>query len=296
MIKQLEQIVGKQNIKTNYPLNRSCSYQIGGPAKYLLTPQDYNSLFNIISFAKNNCIKLKIIGNASNILFSDNGFDGIVVTTKKLNTFSKIDGSTYLVGAGVFLSKVVQESLIDGLRGLEFSVGIPATVGGAVVMNAGAFGSDMSQVVQGACIYEDGQIKYLTNTELDFSYRSSYFKTHNDAVVLFVELKLTKAPKIEIQRKIEEFIQKRKTSQPPERSAGSVFKKHGEIPAGKLIDQAGLKGTVKGGAKISDIHANFIVNHNGTATAKDVLWLIQKARQTVYEKFGKWLELEIEII
>lgn len=295
MVKQLRAIVGKDNLKINYSLKKCSSFGIGGNATYFATPCSLDDLFNLIDFAEKEFLSYKIIGNGTNILFSDNGFKGLIISTKKIASCVISDETKIFAGAGANLSTVIKLAKNNSLSGLEFAVGIPGSIGGAVVMNAGTKEGEMSDVVRSVTVLENGDIRTIEQSQLEFSYRHSYFFNNKKAIILFVELELTKSTIDEIEYNMNNAITHRLKTQPKEKSAGCVFKKCGEIPAGLLIDQAGLKGVCVGGAKVSEVHANFIVNSND-ATAKDVKQLIKKVKNKVLDKYNLELELEIEII
>lgn len=292
MIKQIAQ---NTKLQKNYALKNCTSFGIGGPAKYFASPSTNDELFNLLYYASKNNLSYKIIGNGTNILFADHGFDGLIISTKKLNTVEIVGKQLILASAGASLASVIAKAKENSLTGLEFAVGIPGTVGGAIVMNAGAGGGDISLVTRSVTVIEQGCIKTLFKDELNFAYRSSYFTTHKNSVILFAELELQKGIKREIEEKMQINLNKRLSSQPKEKSAGCVFKKCGEVPAGLLIDNAGLKNLRIGDARVSEIHANFIVN-DGNASAQDVKKLIQDVKRAVWNKYKLNLQLEIEII
>ena len=207
-----------------------------------------------------------------------------------------VEEDTILVSAGTSLGTIIGLAKDNLLSGLEFAVGIPGSVGGAIVMNAGAGGSEISSILKSVTVLEDGEIKTFKTEELDFGYRSSYFLSCKNTIILFAEIRLKKVTaKSEIEEKMQYNLSRRLTTQPKEPSAGCVFKKCGDSPAGLLIDQAGLKNLKQGHARVSDIHANFIVN-DGNATSTDVKKLIKQIQLEIWKKYNKKLELEIEII
>lgn len=296
MIKQLREIVGKLNIYEHYSLKKCTSFGIGGNARFYATPRTVEELFNLIDFSNKNNLKFKIIGNGTNLLFSDNGFNGLVVSLRKMTSAVVVDGCNILASAGASLDSLINLAKENFLSGLEFATGIPGSLGGAIVMNAGAGGSELASILKTATILEYGEIKTINAKDLKFGYRSSYFLNNSNAIILFAELNLKKvANKNEIEEKMLYNKSRRFKTQPTQRSAGCVFKKCGDSPAGQLIDQAGLKNKSCGGARVSDIHANFIVN-DGDATAEDVKQLIHEIQLSVWNKYNKRLELEIEII
>lgn len=296
MIEQFFLRSGLSSVYKDFPLKNASSFKIGGNADFYAMPHTVDELFNLIELAEEKSINYKIIGNGTNILFRDDGFRGLVISTKRINQIEKFGERGFLVSAGVPLGAITNIARESCLSGLEFAVGIPGTVGGAIVMNAGAGGGDMASVVKSVTVLEAGGIRVLENEKLEFGYRSSYFLSHPTSIILFAELELQNHESREvIEDKMNRNLERRKLTQPKEPSAGCVFKKVGGMSAGELIEKAGLKGFRVGGAEVSKIHANFIVN-TGSATAKDVLKLIRIVKSKVYEKFKNELELELEII
>ena len=296
MIKQFFSGGAVGEVYKDFKLAKVTSFKIGGEASLYATPRTIDELFNLIEQAEENCVKYKIIGNGTNLVFSDEGFNGLVISTKILTELERFGERSFLVGAGVMLSTLTIRALNEGLSGLEFAVGIPGTLGGAIVMNAGANGGDISSVVKSVTVLENGGIRVLEKEKLEFGYRSSYFLSHPTSIILFAELELISFNEKEIiEQRMKQNLERRLLTQPKEPSAGCVFKKVGEKSAGQLIEEAGLKGFKVGGAEVSLVHANFIVN-TGSATTKDVLKLIKIIKTEVYKKFGVELELEVEII
>lgn len=296
MIKQIVEIVGTTNVKENYPLVDCTSFGIGGKARIFATPDNITSMFNLLKFIRQTGLRYKVIGNGTNLLFSDQGFDGVIVSTKKMSSVMLVAPDEILASGGAPLPRVISLARENALAGFEFAVGIPGSVGGAVAMNAGAEGSDISSVLKSVTVIDGEEIKTLNLSELEFGYRTSWFLSHPQVTILYAEFKLTKSLSYEkIAEQMESFQMRRFLTQPKARSAGCVFKKCGEFPAGWLIDKAGLKNCKIGGARVSDIHANFIVNDGG-ATSEDVKNLIKKIKSTVWRMFQLELELEIEII
>lgn len=296
MIEQIRGIVGKFNIHENYSLKKCSSFGIGGDAKYYATPDSIDTLFNLICLAEKNGVKYKVIGNATNILFGDNGFNGLIISTRKICSITLIDDETILASAGASLYSVLTLAKSNNLEGLEFAVGIPGSVGGAIVMNAGAGDGSISLITKSVTVLDNGDIKTLTGEELEFGYRSSCFLKNKSIVILFAEFVLKKQTDSKmIEQKIADNLKRRRETQPRGKSAGCVFKKSNNTPAGLLIDNAGLKGTTIGDAKVSEVHGNFIIN-NGNAKAEDVKKLIKLINNKIWEKYNIQLELEIEII
>lgn len=292
---------GKEiEIKINEPLSKHSSFRIGGGAKYALFPRDREELI----FAINTCInrgeKYLIVGNASNLLFDDKGFDGVAIFTAKMTAteyIHKNDGVYIKAECGKSLTELASEAgKKHSLQGLEFAYGIPGTVGGAVYMNAGAYGGQMSDVVLETEAYDVKAQKIVTlkGDEHKFSYRHSLFAEEKELVVLSTTMKLSQGDAEEIFAKMTKNMTSRKEKQPLELpNAGSTFKRPGEnIFVGKLIEEAGLKGYSIGGAQISEKHAGFTVNKGG-ATSDDVRAVIEHTKAVILEKYGVMLESEI---
>lgn len=295
-INEIEKFISKDKIYINEPMSKHTSFKIGGPAECLIKIQTAQELKSILEFAKEKDIPLTIIGNGSNILVSDEGIKGIVLKIE-ISTFELNSQTAQLkVGSGVKLGFIAQKCLKQELAGFEFASGIPGTIGGAIRMNAGAHGREMKDVVT-AITYMDrnGEIHKIQNEQANFEYRSSLF-AHKDYIILEVEMQLEKGNVEEIQAKMQEYATYRKEKQPIEYpSAGSTFKRGTDFITAKLIDDCGLKGYQIGGAQISEKHAGFIINKNN-ATAKDVIELMEYIKEQVYNKSGKVIEPEIEII
>jgi len=269
------------------------SYRIGGPANAYITPRDKDDLSQILQFANQHGIATYFVGSGSNLLVADEGIDGLVITLGKSLKRLEITGATVFAESGVMLGKMVKECIGRNLSGVESMIGVPGTLGGALVMNAGAFGGEISNYLKHVTVMEmDGQEKQYQPGDISFSYRHSTFP--DDEIVISAEFELIQSDKDTVQEKRAVASGGRKATQPLKfRSAGSVFKNPKEGAAGYYIDQAGLKGTKVGDAEISPIHANFFVNH-GKAKASDVVALIRLARETVHDKFGIMLDLEVK--
>ena len=297
-IKEIEQIIPKEKIYENQLMSRYTSFKIGGPAECLIKVENIEELVNILKYVQKNNIKLTVIGNGSNLLISDKGIKGIVlkIEIKKLEIKQDEDKVQIIVGSGNKLAELAQKLLSDEITGFEFASGIPGTIGGAIRMNAGAHGSEMKDIVKTITyIDRQGQIHKIKSEEAKFEYRKSMF-ARNDFIILEIEIELAKGNKEEIQAKMQEYAQYRKEKQPIEYpSAGSTFKRGNDFITAKLIDECGLKGYQIGGAQISEKHAGFIIN-KGNATAEDVLKLMEYTKEQVYNKFGKIIEPEIEIL
>lgn len=275
-----------ENIKENESLKIHTTYKIGGIAKYFITPKDLNELISLIKYLRENNIKYMILGNGSNTIFSSKTYDGAIINLSNLNKMEIKDNKIY-VESGYQLIKLSIDAMNNNLSGLEFASGIPANVGGAVYMNAGAYKSDMSNLIKEVTFLDENlELKTLKNNELDFSYRHSLFQEKNYIIISTV-LNLEKGNKEEIKELMDNRKQRRIDSQPLDYpSAGSVFRNPStEVFAGKLIEDLGLKGYMIGGAKISEKHANFIINYDN-ATGEDIKKLIEFIKEKVKEKYN----------
>lgn len=296
MLKELEELnIGK--IDTNVSLKKCTTYRVGGNAKFIAYPKDVNSLVKLIKYLKNKNIKYKILGNGSNLLFSDKEYDGVLIKLTEFNELEFIGKTKLRVGAGYSLIKLSLVTAKKGLTGLEFAAGIPGTVGGSVFMNAGAYKSDMGYVVESVKVLTpDEKIISLENKEMDFHYRTSFLKRHPNYICLEVVIKLHKGKKEAIEALIKDRRERRLASQPLEYpSAGSVFRNPEDNFAGKLIEDSGLKGEKHGGAMISSKHANFVVNYKN-AKAEDIKYLIELAHDKVKENYNIDLKIEQEFV
>ena len=296
MLKELEELnIGK--IDTNVSLKKCTTYRVGGNAKFIAYPKDVNSLVKLIKYLKNKNIKYKILGNGSNLLFSDKEYDGVLIKLTEFNELEFIGKTKLRVGAGYSLIKLSLVTAKKGLTGLEFAAGIPGTVGGSVFMNAGAYKSDMGYVVENIRVLTPKlEVITLTNKELQFHYRTSFLKTHPGYICLDVTIKLQKGDKEAIKEVIRDRRERRIASQPLEYpSCGSVFRNPEGMFAGKLIEDCGLKGYRIGGAMVSEKHANFIINYDH-ATGKDLHDLILYVHDEVLKKFNVDLKIEQEFV
>lgn len=282
-------------ILENQSLRQHNTFRTGGMAKYFTEPLNTEDILEAIRFAKENRLKYMIVGNGSNLLFSDEGYDGLIIKTSKLKGIER-DGETLKVYSGELTPSVGAFAAINGLTGFEPLSGIPGSIGGGIYMNCGAYGTEIGDLISKVCfLYTDGEIKIFDRSELDFSYRSSSFQ-HMDGVILWAELKLSKGDRSQIDEHLKDYSQRRKDKQPLEYpSAGSTFKRPEGHFAAKLIDDCGLKGLSVGGAEVSEKHAGFIINKKD-ATTKDILELIEKVRKIVFEKTGVTLECEVKVV
>lgn len=281
--------------RKNEPMSRHTTFKIGGNASTYIKVGTLSKLSAIVKECKNSDIDYLIIGNGSNILVSDDGLDKTVIRLDgELRNIALLDETTIYCGAGASLAALCKFALKNSLSGLEFAWGIPGTVGGAVFMNAGAYGGEMKDVVYSVShITESGEIGRTEKDNLQFGYRNSVYRS-NGCIITGVTLKLKKAQKNEIQEKMDDFLFRRSSKQPLEYpSAGSVFKRPQGAFAGALIEQCGLKGKTVGGAQVSEKHAGFIINKSN-ATAQDVKNLVKEIQQTV--KAQTDFDLECELI
>jgi UDP-N-acetylmuramate dehydrogenase len=282
-------------IKQNEPLSHYTNTKTGGPADWLAFPINVDQVKQLVTFAHDAQMPLTIIGNASNLIVKDGGIEGLTIITTSMKSIT-VNGDTVSADAGAAYIDVTKVARDHSLTGLEFAAGIPGSVGGAVFMNAGAYGGETQFVVSKATIMlPNGEIKELNNKELDFGYRHSSVQD-NGAVVLSADFKLKKGDKAAITAKMDDLNARRAAKQPLDLpSCGSVFKRPKGYFAGKLIHDAGLQGYTSGGAQVSTKHAGFIVNiDHGTAT--DYLNVIHHVQKTVHDKFGVDLQTEVRII
>lgn len=296
LTKEMQEFINKEDIYANEPMSKHTTFKIGGTADIFVKLRSTEQIERLINLCNEKNVPIKVIGNGSNILVKDNGVRGVVAKICT-NSYEFLDEETIRVDAGMLNVKVSMILVEHSLTGFEFASGIPGTIGGAVKMNAGAYGSQMSDVVVKTKYIDlkDMQIKEINNTEQKFEYRKSLFST-TPSIIIDTTLQLKKAEKEEIQKKISKNNESRKTKQPIEKpSAGSTFKRGKNFITAQLIDECGLKGYTVGGAQVSTKHAGFIVN-TGNATASDVIKLVEIIKQKVQEKFNKGIDLEIEII
>lgn len=290
--------IKKENIILNELMNKYTTFKIGGPAECLIKINNINDLKEVLQFAEKNKINITVIGNGSNLLVTDKGIKGIVLLNRLEDIQIKDNENNIelIVKSGTKMSIIARKCLEQNITGFEELSGIPGTIGGAVIMNAGAHSKEMKDIVKSVkCIdYKGNEYEFL-NEELKFEYRNSKLK-HKKYIITEVNLILNKGNQTEIKNKMDEYKKYRKEKQPIEYpSAGSTFKRGEDYITAKLIDEAGLKGHKIGGAEISKKHSGFIIN-TGNATANDVLELVEYVKKEVNLKFNKNIELEIEII
>lgn len=295
-IAKLKSFLPTERILTNAPMSEQTTFKIGGPADCLIFPASMEEIKKIMLVIKEYSVPCTIIGNGSNILVLDKGIRGIVIKFGKEMSFMHCKGEKVYAGCGTLLHDVAKFAAAQLLTGLEFAVGIPGSTGGAVYMNAGAYGGEIKNVVTSVtAVDKSGQMIRYGADVLDFGYRHSIFQGNANAICE-IEFTLQKGKKEDIITMMDELTAKRESKQPLEMpSAGSTFKRPPGHYAGTLIDQTGLKGFRVGGAQISTKHAGFVVN-TGKATAQDVLQLIDEVQRRVYEKHGIKLYPEVRLI
>lgn len=294
LLKELPQTT----IYKNEPMSKHTSFKIGGNADIYIKVKSAEEIVKIKEYAKKYEIPVTVIGNGSNILVRDNGIRGITIQMNMQDVKIEKDENDVLVyvASGVKLAPLAITLQKEGITGFEFAGGIPGTIGGAVRMNAGAYGGEFSNIVEEVTyLDEENNIVTVPKEKVEFSYRHSIF-VNSKKIVLSAKLKLKKGNVEDIKEYMNELAQKRKEKQPLDMpSAGSTFKRGADFFTAALIDEAGLKGYTVGGAQVSTKHAGFVVN-KGNATANDVLELVENVKKQIYDKFGKKIELEIEVI
>ena len=294
---KLIDINGEQCVSESEAMSRHTTFRIGGPARVFVSPDNIDKIINTIELLKKEEQEYFILGNGSNLLVADEGYNGIVVSTENLKELNieKEDGyMTYIYAqAGVMLSRAAVLASESSLTGFEFAGGIPGSIGGAVSMNAGAYGGEIKDVIVSAdVLMEDGSVVKMTNKELELSYRNSIIQKKN-LVVLSAEFALKKGKKEEILTKMKDFSTRRRDKQPLEyASAGSTFKRPEGYFAGKLVDDAGLRGYRVGNVMVSEKHCGFVVNVGG-GTCEEAKAVITHVREEVEKKFGVILEMEV---
>lgn len=289
-------ILNKEDILIDEPMSKHISFRVGGPADILVKPSSEDQIKDILTFAKKENIPYLIIGNGSNLLVRDGGIRGIVIKiAENFNDFS-IEGTTVTAQSGAMLSFMGKAIMRNNLTGFEFAAGIPGTLGGAIAMNAGAYGGEMKDIVKSVRLIDSqGNIVELSNEEMQFAYRKSIL-SKEEYIVLSAVMELKEGNYEEIRDIMKDLTNKRVTKQPLNLpSAGSTFKRPEGYFAAKLIEDCGLKGLTLRGAQVSDKHCGFVVNLGG-AKAKDILDLIYVVKSTVYSKFGVMLEEEVKIL
>jgi UDP-N-acetylmuramate dehydrogenase len=288
--------INPKNIFKKEMMKNHTSFKIGGPADILVMPKSTEEIKHAVETCRKNNINYFIIGNGSNLLVRDKGIRGVVIKIADNFCDVKVEGTKVKAQAGVLLSRLSKTIMNESLEGFEFASGIPGTLGGAITMNAGAYGGEMKDIVLGCSVIDDkGNTIYLKKQELDFGYRKSIVQ-EKGYIILEVDMKFKKGDFEKIKSITDDLTKKRTTKQPLHLpSAGSTFKRPDGYYAGKLIEDAGLKGVRVGDAMVSDLHSGFIVNV-GNATADDVFNLIKLVQKVVKDKFDVELETEVKII
>lgn len=300
MTKSFLSILSEERVLIDEPMKKHTSIRIGGNAKFLLLPRDKDELAQIIKFCKHEEINFMIMGNGSNLLVSDKGFDGVVVKITKhmsdITLYENEDKTIINCYAGASLSSLAKIALENSLKGLEFIFGVPGTVGGGIYMNAGAYGGELKDVVETCTVIDyNGDIHVLSNNDMKFEYRKSLLQ-ESDLILISVEFALEKGNKNEIKAKMDDFTKLRKDKQPLDMpSFGSSFKRPKDNFAGKLIMESGFSGYSIGGAMVSPKHCGFIVNTGG-ATSEDVIKLIKEIQEKVEKDHKILLEPEVKIV
>lgn len=291
---QLIQVIDKERVLVDEPMKKHTTFRVGGNADYFVMPRTIEEIQQVVALCKNENLPYYILGNGSNLLVGDKGYRGVIIQIYKEMNEITVEGECIRARAGALLSKVGSVALEAGLAGFEFAAGIPGAVGGAVVMNAGAYGGEMKDILASAMVLtEDGTILTLKNEELELGYRTSIIAKKN-YIVLEAEYQLQRGDKAEIRAKMDELKKQRVTKQPLEyASAGSTFKRPEGYFAGKLIQDAGLRGFQVGGAQVSEKHCGFVIN-KGDATAADIVELMRQVSEKVYQEFGVTLEPEVK--
>ena len=291
---QLMQIVNEKQIYVDEPLSKHTTFRVGGAADYFVLPEKTEEVRELVALCRKVHMPYYILGNGSNLLVSDKGYRGLIIQIYK--NMSEIQATEEMIRAqaGALLSRVGNVALEEGLTGFEFAAGIPGTVGGAVVMNAGAYGGEMKDILYRVTVLTpEGKIKTLKKEELELGYRTSVIAKKN-YIVLEAEYRLQKGDKADIRSRMNELKEKRTSKQPLEYpSAGSTFKRPEGYFAGKLIQDAGLRGFQAGGAQVSEKHCGFVINKDN-ATAADITELIKQVSEKVMQEFGVQLEPEVK--
>lgn len=293
--RELEELLGREKILYNEPMKRHTTFRVGGNAQYFLMPGSAEEIQAVVSLLKRHQIPFLTVGNGSNLLVGDRGIEGAVLHLGR--SFGRISAekNEICAQAGALLSAVANRAAKEGLAGLEFAAGIPGSLGGAVTMNAGAYGGEMKHVIRSVeVLTQDGQVRTMDNKDMEFGYRHSIVPEQG-LIVLSAVLRLDRGAQADIRARMEELSRKRREKQPLEyASAGSTFKRPEGYYAGKLIMEAGLAGFSSGGACVSEKHCGFVIN-TGDATARDIVTVMEHVKQTVKEKFSVELEPEVRL-
>ena len=294
MIDLYKELEALAEVEENIPLSKMTTLRIGGVARYVVYPENTLSLQGVMNKLNQNHIPYKVIGKGSNLLCSDEPYDGVIIRLDRHLCNAYFDNEHLVAEAGCSIIALSYEAMKNELSGLEFASGIPGTVGGVTFMNAGAYKSSMADVIDSVSVYRDGKIEWIQNADCGFSYRTSIFQKHPDWIILAVKMTLKKGDQKEIRELMDSRRERRMNSQPLDKhSAGSIFRNPEEIPAWKLIEGAGFRGKRIGDAVVSEKHVNFIVNENH-ASAKDFITLVTDVQKAVKDKYDIDLYMEVE--
>ena len=294
---ELIQILGADNVWKDEPMKLHTTFRVGGPADWFVTPEEENRVCELVRLLKKENIPYYVMGNGSNLLVGDKGYRGVIIQMyKKMSQIRAMEDRVIYAQAGALLSKIAAEALNQEWTGLEFASGIPGTLGGAVMMNAGAYGGEMKHVIKSAmAVSPEGELKVLPIEQMELGYRTSVFAKNGD-IVLSAQIQLQPGNVDEIRSYMEDLKERRTTKQPLEfPSAGSTFKRPEGYFAGQLIQETGLRGFQVGGAQVSEKHCGFVINKDN-ATAADIMALIEEVADRVEAKFGVRLEPEVKRI
>lgn len=293
---QFCELLGEERVLVEEPMDRHTTFRIGGPADYFLIPETYEQIQKILEICRREELPYFILGNGSNLLVSDQGYRGVIIQTFRNFSGVTVDGNKIHAASGALLSAIAAAAKNASLTGFEFAGGIPGTLGGAVVMNAGAYGGEMKDVLEEVTVMDqEGQIRILKVDELEMGYRTSIIKKAG-YLVLEAVIALEPGDQERIKERMRELTEQRTSKQPLEYpSAGSTFKRPEGYFAGKLIMDCGLRGYRVGGAQVSEKHCGFVINTGG-ATAQDVRTLMQNVSDKVFEKYGVTLEPEVKFL
>lgn len=294
---ELIQILGADNVWKDEPMKLHTTFRVGGPADWFVTPEEENRVCELVRLLKKENIPYYVMGNGSNLLVGDKGYRGVIIQMyKKMSQIRAMEDHVIYAQAGALLSKIAAEALNQEWTGLEFASGIPGTLGGAVMMNAGAYGGEMKHVIKSAmAVSPEGELKVLPIEQMELGYRTSVFAKNGD-IVLSAQIQLQPGNVDEIRSYMEDLKERRTTKQPLEfPSAGSTFKRPEGYFAGQLIQETGLRGFQVGGAQVSEKHCGFVINKDN-ATAADIMALIEEVADRVEAKFGVRLEPEVKRI
>lgn len=293
---ELCKVVSEDQILKDEPMDKHTTFRAGGKADYLVMPSNEEQVRDLVLLLKKENVPYYVMGNGSNLLVRDQGFKGVIIQIARKMNQIRVEGETIYAQAGALLSKIAAQALGEGLTGFEFASGIPGTLGGAVMMNAGAYGGEMKQVIVNACVLTSaGEIAVIPADLMELGYRTSVFAKNQD-IILSAQLKLEYGNEAVIREYMDELKEQRVSKQPLEYpSAGSTFKRPEGYFAGKLIQDAGLRGFQVGGAQVSEKHCGFVINKDH-ATATDILSLMEQVSDKVETKFGVRLKPEVKII